>query len=125
MEYGAIDLHKVKSQIRVVDEAGAVVLETRITTSRSEFARVFARPAMRVLVESSTESEWVAQTLEALGHAVVVADPNSVVRGQWYPPGGAWLNWVRSHPYITAGVVAAAVAVPLAVASDDDNGPSS
>ena len=31
---------------------------------------------MRVLLESSTESEWVAQTLEGLGHEVVVADPN-------------------------------------------------
>lgn len=31
---------------------------------------------MRILLESSTESEWVAQYLEALGHEVVVADPN-------------------------------------------------
>jgi transposase len=76
MEYGAIDLHKVKSEIRVVREDGAVILETRIATSREEFARVFGRPPMRVLLESSTESEWVAHTLEALGHVVIVADPN-------------------------------------------------
>jgi len=76
MEYGAIDLHKVKSQILVVDGAGTTVLETRIATSRAEFTRVFGRPAMRILLESSTESEWVAQTLEGLGHEVVVADPN-------------------------------------------------
>jgi transposase len=31
---------------------------------------------MRILLESSTESEWVAQTLEGVGHEVVVADPN-------------------------------------------------
>ena len=31
---------------------------------------------MRVLLETGTESEWVAQTLEACGHEVVVADPN-------------------------------------------------
>jgi transposase len=31
---------------------------------------------MRLLLESSTESEWVAQYLEALGHEVIVADPN-------------------------------------------------
>ena len=30
---------------------------------------------MRVLVEASTESEWVAQHLETLGHEVIVADP--------------------------------------------------
>jgi transposase len=31
---------------------------------------------MRILVEASTESEWVAQRLETLGHEMVVADPN-------------------------------------------------
>jgi transposase len=30
----------------------------------------------RILLESSTESEWVARCLEALGHHVLVADPN-------------------------------------------------
>jgi transposase len=34
------------------------------------------RPRARILVEASTESEWVARCLEALGHEVVVADPN-------------------------------------------------
>jgi transposase len=33
---------------------------------------------MRILLESSTESEWVAQHLEGLGHEVIVADPNYV-----------------------------------------------
>jgi hypothetical protein len=33
---------------------------------------------------------------------------------------------VRSHPYITAGIVAAAIAAPLAVAAtSDDDGPNS
>jgi transposase len=31
---------------------------------------------MRILIEASTESEWVAQHLEQLGHEVIVADPN-------------------------------------------------
>jgi hypothetical protein len=31
---------------------------------------------MRVLVEASTEREWVAQHLEQIGHEVIVADPN-------------------------------------------------
>lgn len=77
MEYGAIDLHKVKSEIRIIDEAGRVVLEQRIGTSRETLARVFgARGRLRILLESGTESEWVAQGLEALGHEVIVADPN-------------------------------------------------
>src|SRR5262249_58652236 len=34
------------------------------------------RASMRVLVESGTESEWVAQVIERCGHEVIVADPN-------------------------------------------------
>jgi transposase len=77
MEYGAIDLHLRRSQIRILEETGQVVVDRRMDTTRAEFDRVFAsRPPMRILLESSTESEWVAQHLEARGHEVVVADPN-------------------------------------------------
>lgn len=77
MEYGAIDLHARKSQIRIVSEDGTVVWKGRIDTRRPAFEQVFqGRPRMRIVVESSTESEWVAQTLEGLGHEVVVVDPN-------------------------------------------------
>lgn len=77
MEYGAIDLHKVKSEVRIIAEAGEVRVEARIATSREAFARVFGgRDRLRILLESGTESEWVAQCLEALGHEVIVADPN-------------------------------------------------
>ena len=77
MEYVAIDLHKRRSQIRIVHENGSVVLERKVDTSRPDLDRVFAgRAALRILMESSTESEWVAQHLEALGHEVIVADPN-------------------------------------------------
>jgi len=31
---------------------------------------------MRILIESATESEWVAQCLEGQRHEVIVADPN-------------------------------------------------
>jgi transposase len=77
MEYGAIDLHKRRSQIRIVQEDRSVVLERKVDTSRTDLDRVFAeRPALRILIESSTESEWVAQHLETMGHEVIVADPN-------------------------------------------------
>jgi transposase len=77
MEYGAIDLHTKKSEIRIVDEDGSVVWKGRIETRRDAFEKVFRdRTRMRILIESSTESEWVAQTLEAVGHEVVVVDPN-------------------------------------------------
>ena len=77
MEYGAIDLHLKRSLIRIVDEHGQPVCERTVPTSREGFRQVFAgRSALRVLLETGTESEWVAQTVEACGHAVVVADPN-------------------------------------------------
>ncbi len=77
MEYGAIDLHMRRSQIRIVLQDGTVVLERRCDTTRAELTRVFgARAAMRIVLESGTESEWVAQHLESLGHEVIVVDPN-------------------------------------------------
>jgi transposase len=46
-------------------------------TSRERFTAVLGdRPPARVLLEASTESEWVARHLESLGHEVIVADPN-------------------------------------------------
>jgi transposase len=77
MLYGAIDLHLRYSEIRVVDAEGRVVREKRVVTSRETLTAAFAElGALRVLLETGTESEWVAQALEAVGHEVVVADPN-------------------------------------------------
>jgi transposase len=77
MVYGAIDLHLRYSQIRILDETGAVVGDRRVVTSRERLTQAFAGYGpMRILLETSTESEWVAQTLEAAGHEVIVADPN-------------------------------------------------
>ena len=55
---------------------------------------------MRILIESSTESEWVAQHLEALGHEVIVADPNYAPmygsRSRKVKTDGAtWRRWPR------------------------------
>ena len=77
MVYGAIDLHMRHSQIRIIDAEGRVVRDTRIVTGRERFVRAFDGVGpVRILLETGTESEWVAQTLEAAGHTVVVADPN-------------------------------------------------
>jgi len=77
MVSGAIDLHMRYSQIRIVDEAGAVLRDQRVPTSRDRLVKAFdGFGRMRILVETGTESEWVAQTLEAAGHEVIVADPN-------------------------------------------------
>lgn len=77
MVYGAIDLHMRYSQIRIVDEAGTVLRDQRVKTSREGLVKAFTgwRPT-RILLETGTENEWVAQALEAVGHEVIVADPN-------------------------------------------------
>src|SRR5688572_875615 len=75
MDMIGIDLHKRESQLCVLSETG--MTETRIATSRSRFTAVLGeRAPARVLLEASTESEWVASLIESLGHEVVVADPN-------------------------------------------------
>lgn len=77
MVYGAIDLHMRFSQLRIIDAEGKVVRDRRVPTTRERLVTAFASDGpMRILVEASTESEWVAQALEAAGHAVIVADPN-------------------------------------------------
>lgn len=76
MEYIGIDLHKTSSQICILSEDGELT-ERRIKSMKANFDEVFAeRPQARILVEASTESEWVACHLEQLGHEVIVADPN-------------------------------------------------
>jgi transposase len=77
MVYGAIDLHLRYSRIRVVEESGRILRESRVVTEAGRLVQAFAGlDRVRIVVESSTESEWVAQTLEEAGHEVVVVDPN-------------------------------------------------
>lgn len=77
MENIGLDLHQRETQVCILDAQGDVRLERRLPTSRAAFTALFGnRAPARVLLEASTESEWVAQQLEALGHEVIVADPN-------------------------------------------------
>jgi transposase len=76
MEQIGIDVHKVESQICILTENGEMV-ERRIRTQRERFAALFGeRAPAKILIEASTESEWVARCLEELEHEVIVADPN-------------------------------------------------
>ena len=77
MVYGAIDLHMRQSQVRIIDKDAAVLRDQRVLTTRERLTTAFEGfGAMRILLETGTESEWVAQALEAAGHEVIVADPN-------------------------------------------------
>jgi transposase len=76
MEHVAIDLGRPDSVMCQLNAEGQKSFR-RFSLNRPNLDRFFAgRPPCRVLVESSTESEWVARYLEGLGHEVVVADPN-------------------------------------------------
>ena len=77
MEYIGIDVHQRESQVCIVDDGGRVLIERRVRTRRERFAALLgAHAGARVLLEASTESEWVAHAVEGLGHEVIVADPN-------------------------------------------------
>jgi len=76
VEHLGIDVHKNQSQICILTAEGELI-DKRICTERKRFAAVLgSRPRARILIEASTESEWVARCLEGLGHEVIVADPN-------------------------------------------------
>ena len=75
MDMIGIDLHKRESQLCTLTPDGRAT-ELRIATRRERFTAVLlGRDRCRILLEASTESEWVARHLEFLGHEVIVADP--------------------------------------------------
>ena len=70
MEHIGIDVHKRESQLCIITDAGEIV-EQRIRTERGRFKEVLGGRKAKVLLEASTESEWVARCLEELGLEVV------------------------------------------------------
>ncbi len=75
MDHIGIDVHKRESQICIHTERGQVI-EPRIRTTRERFAASGRERPRPNPLEATTETEWVARCLEALGHEVIVADPN-------------------------------------------------
>lgn len=75
MDTIGLDLHKRESQLCIIGSQGEIT-EKRIATTRERFTAVLGvRARCRILLEASTESEWVARHLESLSHEVIVADP--------------------------------------------------
>jgi transposase len=76
MDHIGMDAGMKSSPICELTEAGEVI-ERQIRTQRRHLQEVFGnRLKARILIEASTESEWIACCLEELGHEVIVADPN-------------------------------------------------
>jgi transposase len=67
MDFIGFDLGKVSSQVCIITEDGELI-ERRIKTDREHIAELLGtRLPARLLIEASTESEWVARYLEELG----------------------------------------------------------
>lgn len=63
MDHIGIDVPKRESQIRILAEGGELI-EPRIRTEPERFAAVLGpRPRAPILIEASTDSEWVARCL--------------------------------------------------------------
>jgi hypothetical protein len=105
-----------------VQFAGKEVVSTT-TDKNGVFAAKGLRGGQYQLVTPQGDSAcrlWAADTAPPSARpAALVVSNNDVVRGQM--PGGAWVGWMKAHPYITAGTVVTAIAVPLALASSDND----
>ena len=67
MDHIGMDLGKRESQIAILTEDGEL-LNRRIRTERPRLVEMFGRrPRREILMEASTESEWVARCLEEPG----------------------------------------------------------
>jgi transposase len=74
-----LDLGDRWSWYCVLNEAGEIVLERRLTTTPEAMKHVFGRmPRSRVALETGAHSPWVSRLLAALGHEVIVAHARNV-----------------------------------------------
>ena len=63
----------------VLNEAGEIVLEHKVTTTPGAMKQVFASmPRCRIAMETGTHSPWVSRLLTALGHEVIVGHAQKV-----------------------------------------------
>jgi transposase len=67
---------KRSSHFCIVDEQRLVQREGKVSNTPSALKKVFGnRVRMRIVVEASTKSFWMADQFEALGHEPIVVDP--------------------------------------------------
>lgn len=76
MNYCGLDLGKKSSHFCIVDENRHVVREGKLSNRPSSLEKVFGKlKPMRIVLEASCKSFWMADQLETLGHRPVVVDP--------------------------------------------------
>jgi transposase len=74
-----LDLGDRSSFYCVLDEAGDVLLEQKVSTTAKAIEEIFgAMPRSRIALETGTHSPWVSRLLSELGHESIVAHARSV-----------------------------------------------
>src|SRR6476646_3635200 len=74
-----LDLGDRSSWYCVLDEAGRVLLEQRLSTTPKALREVFGgMPGSRIALETGTHSPWVSRLLSEVGHEVIVAHARNV-----------------------------------------------
>ena len=131
---------------RIVDERGQALPNTPVSlqTGGKEVARVTSDDMGRFQAEGlkggvyrvasqghqGVYRFWAPRTAPpAASTGLSIVSQRDVVRGQYTGthsnPFSAAGQWIAEHPIITAGAIATAIAVPIAVSDDDDDPPSS
>src|SRR5579864_5243397 len=74
-----VDLGDRWSFYCVLDEAGKIILEQRVSTTPEAMKQIFSKiPQSRMALETGTHSPWVSRLLTELGHEVIVAHAQKV-----------------------------------------------
>jgi transposase len=74
-----LDLGDRSSWYCVLEEAGSVLLEQRVSTTPKAMKEVFGgMPRCRIALETGMHSPWVSRLLSGLGHEVIVAHARNV-----------------------------------------------
>jgi transposase len=74
-----MDLGDQSTYYCVLDEAGEVLVEQKLATTKQAMKQVFGRmPRSRVALETGAHSPWVSRQLTQLGHEVIVAHARNV-----------------------------------------------
>jgi transposase len=74
-----LDLEDRSSFYCVLNGAGEVILEAKVTTSPEAMKEIFSKmPRSRIALETGTHSPWISRLLSELGHEAIVAHARNV-----------------------------------------------
>jgi transposase len=103
MQYCGLDLGKKSSHFCIVDIDRKVKRRGQVRNRIADITKCFGQlPRMRIVLEASTKSFWLADKLEENGHEVIVVDP-----GQTKAIGAAGIKHDRLDAKVLADLCAA------------------